>query len=62
MLSISPLGQALKAYAGVDNKVQLLNLLLPVQKAAEKVPFIRGLIDTGKIFHPQRNASQELDQ
>lgn len=33
-----PLGQALKDYSGEDKRSHLLSLLLPVQKASEKVP------------------------
>lgn len=54
-----PLGQALKVYAGANDKAQLLHLLSPVQKAAEEVPFVKDLIDTGKIFHPQAWSGNE---
>ncbi len=45
-----PLERALKEYAGDHS--QLLSLLLPVQRAAEKSLFIKHLVDTGSIFHP----------
>jgi superfamily II DNA or RNA helicase len=45
-----PLGRALQEYAGAGNKPALLNLLSPVQKAAEKSPFVRELVDTSRIF------------
>ena len=45
-----PLGKALKEYSA--NKKALLSLLLPVQKAAEKSLFLKGLVDAGRIFHP----------
>lgn len=54
-----PLGQALKAYASANDKAQLLHLLSPVQKAAEEIPFIKELIDTGKIFYPQAWSGNE---
>jgi len=47
-----PLGRALQEYAGTGNKPALLNLLAPVQKAAEQSPLIRELVDTGRIFRP----------
>jgi superfamily II DNA or RNA helicase len=47
-----PLGRALQEYAGAGNKTALLNLLAPVQKAAEKSPFVRELVDTSRIFKP----------
>ena len=47
-----PLGRALQEYAGAGNKPALLNLLSPVQKAAEKSGFVRELVDTSRIFKP----------
>ena len=47
-----PLGRALQEYAGAGNKPVLLNLLSPVQKAAEKSAWVRELVDTGRIFKP----------
>jgi hypothetical protein len=48
-----PLGQALKEYAGDQNRAQLLALLVPVQKTAEKSTFIKDLLDRSAIFGPQ---------
>jgi len=48
-----PLGQALKEYAGDQNRAQLLALLVPVQKAADKSTFIKDLLDRSAIFGPQ---------
>jgi superfamily II DNA or RNA helicase len=47
-----PLGRALQEYAGAGNKPALLNLLSPVQKAAEKSGFVRELVETSRIFKP----------
>jgi SNF2 family DNA or RNA helicase len=47
-----PLGKALQEYAGQRNKKTLINLLSPVQRASEKIDFVKGLLDTGDIFHP----------
>jgi non-specific serine/threonine protein kinase len=47
-----PLGRALQEYAGAGNKTALLNLLAPVQKAAERSPFIRELVESNRIFKP----------
>ncbi len=47
-----PLGRALQEYAGAGNKTALLNLLSPVQKAAEQSPFVRELVESGRIFKP----------
>ena len=49
-----PLGQALREYAGAANRDKLLSLLLPVQRAARKCPWLKEMIDAGEIFHPLR--------
>lgn len=48
-----PLGQALKEYAGANNKPMLLKLLSPIHAAAKKSALIDDLVKTGDIFHPQ---------
>lgn len=47
-----PLGKALEEYAGARNKQKLLALLEPVQRAAERSPFVKELVDAGSVFHP----------
>jgi non-specific serine/threonine protein kinase len=54
-----PLGQALREYAGAANKDQLLSLLLPVQRAAERCAWLRLMVDSGEIYHPLRWSPQE---
>ncbi|MEO5326982.1 MAG: DEAD/DEAH box helicase [Magnetococcus sp. THC-1_WYH] len=49
-----PMGQALREYAGAANRDQLLSLLLPVQRAAERCHWLRDMVDAGEIFHPLR--------
>ncbi|MFZ0962342.1 MAG: DEAD/DEAH box helicase [Terriglobia bacterium] len=49
-----PLGQALREYAGAQNKDRLLSLLLPVQRAAEICPWLKAMVDSSEIFHPLR--------
>ncbi|MDK3022848.1 DEAD/DEAH box helicase [Cupriavidus taiwanensis] len=49
-----PLSQALAEFSGARNKVQLLSLLLPVQRAAEHCAWLREMVDTGEIYHPLR--------
>ena len=49
-----PLGQALREYAGAANKDRLLSLLLPVQRAAERCPWLKAMVDAGEVFHPLR--------
>jgi superfamily II DNA or RNA helicase len=45
-----PLGRALQEYAGAQNKPALINLLSPIQKASENSPWIKELVDSGRIF------------
>ena len=47
-----PLGKALQEYAGQRNKKALINLLSPVQRASEKIDFVKELVDSGDVFHP----------
>ena len=47
-----PLGKALQAHAGTQDKATLLKLLSPLHTAAKQCPFLDDLIDTGDIFHP----------
>ncbi len=47
-----PLGRALQQYAGEQNRAAMLNLLLPISKAAESSELIRRLVDSGEIYHP----------
>jgi non-specific serine/threonine protein kinase len=47
-----PLGQALREYAGAANRDKLLSLLVPVQRAAERVSWLKAMVETGEIFHP----------
>ena len=49
-----PLGQALREYAGAENRDRLLSLLLPVQRAAESCSWLKAMVDAGEIFHPLR--------
>ena len=48
----APLGRALEQYAGAANTAMMLNLLQPVQSAAEKSPFVRDLVASGELYHP----------
>ena len=57
-----PLGKALEQYAGAKNKAALVRLLSPVHRAAESSPFVRGLVDSGDLFHPLAWTPQEAHQ
>jgi non-specific serine/threonine protein kinase len=54
-----PLGEALRQYAGAKNKDELLKLLQPVQRAAAKCDWLKGLVNDGEIFHPLRWSPQQ---
>jgi len=47
-----PLGRALQQYAGEQNRAAMLNLLLPVSRAAESSELVRRLVDSGEIYSP----------
>ena len=49
-----PLGHALEEFAGVRNRKALVNLLSPVQRAAERCAWVKALVDSGEVFHPLR--------
>ena len=49
-----PLGQALREFAGAGDKAKLLQLLKPVQEAAETCRWLKIIVDSGEIFHPLR--------
>lgn len=57
-----PLGEALREYAGAANKQRLLSLLVPVQRASEKCPWLKAMVDAGEVFHPLRWTPQEALQ
>jgi non-specific serine/threonine protein kinase len=46
-----PLGRALQQYAGARNREALLSLLVPLQRAAERSPLIKELVDSGDVYH-----------
>ena len=48
-----PLGRALQEYAGAKNQAALRSLLEPVQRAAERSPWTRELLENRQIFQPQ---------
>ncbi len=54
-----PLGQALREYAGSDDKEKLLRLLEPLQLAGESCGWLKDIIDSGEIFHPLRWTPRE---
>ena len=57
-----PLGQALRDYAGAANRDRLLSLLMPVQRAAERCPWLKAMVDGGDIYRPLRWSPQDAFQ
>ena len=49
-----PLGKALQEYSGTTNRERLLSLLVPIQRAAERCPWLKVMVDAGEIYHPLR--------
>lgn len=47
------LGEALKRYAADEDKAALISLLSPVQAAAEELPWVAGMVESGEIYRPQ---------
>jgi non-specific serine/threonine protein kinase len=43
----------LQGYSANQDRAGMLKLLLPVHKAAEQSAWLKTLVDTGKVFHPQ---------
>lgn len=49
-----PLSAALTEFSSGRKKAELLSLLLPVQRAAERCDWLRGMVEAGEIYHPLR--------
>ncbi len=49
-----PLDKALQEYAGAKDRDRLLSLLTPVQRAAERCPWLKEMVDVGEIYQPLR--------
>ncbi|MCP4746824.1 MAG: DEAD/DEAH box helicase [Desulfobacteraceae bacterium] len=47
-----PLHKALEQYAGARKRAELINLLEPIQQAADTCGWVRNLVSSGKIYQP----------
>ncbi len=47
-----PLRKALEQYAGAKNRLALVKLLSPVQRAAEVCDWVKALVDSGDLYQP----------
>ena len=54
-----PLGEALREYVAADDKERLLALLAPLQRAGERCPWLKLLIDRREIFQALRWSAGE---
>ncbi len=54
-----PLSQAMTELSGGRKKAQLLSLLVPVQKAAERCPWLNEMVNDGDLYHPLRWGVEE---
>ena len=57
-----PLAEALREYAGAQNKARLLSLLKPVQEGATRCPWLHAMVGSGEIYHPLRWSAAEAFQ
>lgn len=51
-LKCLPLKNALQEYTGSNNRSALINLLTPIDNAAQKCPWIQELVSSGQIYQP----------
>jgi non-specific serine/threonine protein kinase len=61
-LRYRPLRQALQEYAEAKDHPALIRLLTPVHRAAEASALIKGLVDSGDIYHPLAWTPEEAYQ
>ncbi|NGX38184.1 MAG: RNA polymerase-associated protein RapA [Chlamydiae bacterium] len=47
-----PLKKALEQYSGEDNRQALINLLTPVEKAADRCAWVKELVSTALLYQP----------
>lgn len=48
------LSRSLEEFSGARNKAQLLSLLVPVQRAAERCDWVHAMLESREIYHPLR--------
>jgi non-specific serine/threonine protein kinase len=57
-----PLGRAFDEFSGAGNRQALLSLLAPVQRASAKSEFVRGLVESKRVYQPQVFTAREAHQ
>ena len=58
-LEYQPLGRALEEHARGRDRQGLTRLLVPVQNASRKCPWVKAMVDSGEVFHPLRWSPNE---
>lgn len=57
-----PLGRAFEEFSGTKNRQALLSLLAPVQRASGKSDFVRGLVESNRVYQPQVFTAREAHE
>ena len=57
-----PLSQALREYAGANNREALLRLLEPVYEASTRCPWVKELLESSDLYHPLAWTPEEAYQ
>jgi non-specific serine/threonine protein kinase len=57
-----PLANAMKEFAGKQDKAELMELLSPLNKATKVCQLMKELVDSGDIFHPMVISAEEAHQ
>ena len=57
-----PLGRAFEEFSGAKNRQALLSLLAPVQRASSKSKFVRGLVESKRVYQPQVFSAREAHE
>ena len=57
-----PLGRALEEFSGAKNRQALLSLLAPVQRASSQSEFVRGLVESKRVYQPQVFSAREAHE
>ena len=57
-----PLSQALREYAGSNNREALLRLLEPVYEASSRCPWVKELLESSDLYHPLAWTPEEAYQ
>jgi non-specific serine/threonine protein kinase len=57
-----PLGRAFEEFSGTKNRQALLSLLAPVQRASAKSEFVRGLVESKRVYQPQVFSAREAHE